>query len=94
MMSDDYKGMAIGPTGAEHPSEETEMDASATGAPFFGGTKVHIVNFDRYKIEVELSETGEFRGIRSVGLRKSFIDAYAYGQLDSYDDVDKYYPEG
>jgi|WetSurMetagenome_2_1015567.scaffolds.fasta_scaffold733097_2 hypothetical protein len=55
--------------------------------------KTIIYPFDRFEIEVNLTENNEFIGISAININKEFLSHIKKMQLSEYMDVDQFYRE-
>jgi hypothetical protein len=65
----------------------------ATGDQLSEQSVIRTVNFDRYEIEIELTESGKFLSIISIKVNKSFIESMKNRQPSDVHDVEGYYSE-
>jgi hypothetical protein len=71
----------------------SSYETSATGdyAPEISVRR--LIMFDRYEIEIELTKSGQFLGVSSVKVNKSFMDSIRSSNNSDVHDVEKYYHE-
>lgn len=65
----------------------------ATGDQLSEQSVIRTVKFDRYEIEIELTESGKFLSIISIKVNKSFIESMKNKQPSDVHDVEEYYSE-
>jgi hypothetical protein len=65
----------------------------ATGDQLSEQSVIRTVKFDRYEINIELTESGKFLNIVSIKINKSFIESMKNRLPSDVHDVEEYYSE-